>query len=78
VVKFQERRIKKKYKQKEYGSKKFLLEFPVKVNQKIEPHKSKNFDDIDITTQDMPKEEVLNISLVRKKTPEEIKKKKPD
>jgi len=78
VVKFQERRIKKKYKRKEYGSKKFLMEFPVKVNQKIEPHKSKKFDDIDITTQDMPKEEVLNISLVRKKTPEEIKKKKPD
>ncbi len=78
MVKFQERRIKKKYKQKEYGSKKFLMEFPVKVNQKIEPHKSKKFDDIDITTQDMPKEEVLNISLVRKKMPEEIKKKKPD
>lgn len=78
MVKFQERRIKKKYKRKEYGSKKFLMEFPVKVNQKIEPHKSKKFDDIDITTQDMPKEEVLNISLVRKKTPEEIKKKKPD
>jgi hypothetical protein len=78
VVKFQERIIKKKYKQKEYGSKKFLMEFPVKVNQKIESHKSKKFDDIDITTQDMPKEEVLNISLIRKKTPEEIKKKKPD
>ena len=78
MVKFQERRIKKKYKRKEYGSKKFLMEFPVKVNQKIEPHKSKKFDDIDITTQDMPKEEVLNISLVRKKTPEEIKKKKSD
>jgi hypothetical protein len=54
------------------------MEFPVKVNQTIEPHKSKKFDDIDITTQDMPKEEVLNISLVRKKTPEEIKKKKSD
>ena len=78
MVKFQERRIKKKYKRKEYGSKKFLMEFPVKVNQKIEPHKSKNYDGIDITTQDMLKEEVLNISLVRKKTPEEIKKKKPD
>lgn len=78
MVKFQERNIKKKYKQKEYGSKKFLMEFPVKVNQKIEPHKSKKYDDIDITTKDMPKEEVLNISLVRKKTPEEINKKKPD
>jgi hypothetical protein len=78
VVKFQERIIGKKYKRKEYGSKKFLMEFPVRVNQKIEPHKAKTFDNIDITTQDMPKEEVLNISLVRKKTPEEINKKKSD
>jgi len=76
VVKFQERNIKKKYKQKEYGSKKFLMEFPVKVNQKIEPHKSKKYDDIDITTQDKPTQEVLNILLVRNKTPEEINKKK--
>lgn len=78
MVKFQERRIKKKYKQKEYESTKFLMEFPVRANQKIEPHKSKNFDDVDITSQDTPKREVLNISLVRNKTPEEINKKKPN
>ena len=76
MVKFQERIIKKKYKQKEYGSKKFLMEFPVKVNQKIEPHKAKKFDDVDITSKDTPKQEVLNIQLTRNKTPEETDKKK--
>jgi len=78
VVKFQERKIKKKYKQKEYASKKFLMEFPVKSNPKIEPYKSKEFDELDITSQDTLKQEFLNISLVRNKTPEEIKKKKPE
>ena len=73
MVKFQERKIKKKYKKKEYHSKKFLMEFPVKANPKIEPHKSTNYDEVDITTQDNPKQEILNISLVRYKTPEEIK-----
>jgi hypothetical protein len=78
VVKFQERKMKKKYKQKEYASKKYLMEFPVKANSKIEPHKTKNFDDLDITSKDTPKQEFLNIQLVRNKTPEEINKQKPE
>jgi hypothetical protein len=42
MVKFQERKMKKSYKKtKEYGYKKYLMEFPVKANPKIEPHKTK-------------------------------------
>jgi hypothetical protein len=70
--------MKKKYKQKVYASKKYLIEFPVKVNSKIEPHKAKNFDDLNITSKDTPQQEFLNIQLVRNKTPEEINKQKPD
>jgi hypothetical protein len=50
------------------------MEFPVEANPKIEPHKTKNFDYIDITSKDTPKQEFLNIQLVRNKTPEEINK----
>lgn len=58
--------------------KKYLMEFPVKVNLKIEPYKSKNFDDLNMTSKDTPKQEFLNIQLVRNKTTEEINKKKSD
>ena len=78
MVKFQERKMKKKYKRKEYTSTKYLMEFPVKANPKIEPHKAKNFDDLDITSKDAPKQEFLNIRLVRNKTPEEINRQKPE
>ena len=78
MVKFQVRWMKKRYKGKDYTSKKYQMEFPVKANPKIEPHKTKNFDYLDITSKDTPKQEFLNIQLVRNKTPEEIKKQKPD
>ena len=79
MVKFQERKMKKRYKKnKEYNYKKYLMEFPVRVNKKIEPHKTKNFDDIDITSKDTLKQEFVNISLVRNKTPHELDKQKPD
>lgn len=54
------------------------MEFPVKANPKIEPHKAKIFDDVDITSKDTPKQKFLNIQLVRNKTPEEINKQKID
>jgi hypothetical protein len=53
------------------------MEFPVKLNSKIDPHKAKKFDEIDITLKDTPKQEFLNIRLVRNKTPDEINKQKP-
>jgi len=51
-------------------------EFPVKANPKIEPHKGKNFDYVEITSKDTPKQEFLNIRLIRNKTPEELDKQK--
>jgi hypothetical protein len=75
VVKLQERKMKKQYKRKEYTCKKYLLEFPVKANKKIEPHKNKNFNDIEITSKDTPTKEFINIQLVRNKTSEELAKK---
>jgi hypothetical protein len=39
--------MKKRYKQKDYTCKKYLMEFPVKLNPKIEPHKTKKFDHIE-------------------------------
>jgi hypothetical protein len=77
MVKFQVRWMKKCYKGKDYTSKKYQMEFPVRANPKIEPHKTKNFDYLDITSKDTPKQEFLNIRLVRNKTPEEINKQKP-
>jgi hypothetical protein len=49
--------MKKRYKRKEYTCKKYLIEFPVKANPKIDPHKTQNFDDLDITSKDTPKQE---------------------
>ena len=71
MVKFREREMKKEYKRKEYVSKKFLLEFPVKANPKIEPHKDKDFDEVEITSKETPEKEVVNIQLIRNKGPEE-------
>ena len=76
MVKFQKRTIKRRYKNKERNYNRYLIEFPVKLNQKIEPHKTKNFDDAEITTKDTPTQEVVNISLVRNKTPKEPDKQK--
>jgi len=79
MVKFQVRWMKKRYKTKrEYRYKKYLMEFPVRLNPKIELHKTKNFDEIDITSENTPRQEFLNIKLVRNKTPEEINNQKLD
>ena len=78
MVKFQVRWMKKRYKGKDYTSKKYQMEFPVRANQKIESHETKNFNYLDITSKDTLKQEFLSIQLVRNKTPEEINKQKPD
>jgi len=62
--------MNKRYKEKDYTSKKCQMEFPIKADSKIEPHKTKNFDYIDITSNDTPKQEFLSIQLVRNKTPD--------
>ncbi len=79
MVKFQARWMKKRYKKnKEYKYKKYLMEFPTKLNQKIEPHIIKNFDDAGITFKETPEREFLNISLIRKKPLEEFGKEEPE
>ena len=70
MAKFRERELKKTYKRKEYLSKKFLLEFPVKANPKIEPHKNKVFDKVEITSKETPDMEIVIIQLIRNKHPE--------
>jgi len=69
--------MKKRYKKnKEYNYKRYLMEFPVKLNEKIEPHVTKDFDDADLTSKETPKQETVNISLIRNKLAEESDKQK--
>ncbi len=69
--------MKKRYKKnKEYNYKRYLMEFPVKLNEKIEPHMTKTFDDADLTSKETPKQETVNISLIRNKLAEESDKQK--
>jgi hypothetical protein len=71
------RRMKKRYKKnKEYNYKRYLMEFPVKLNEKIEPHMTKDFDDADLTSKETPKQETVNISLIRNKLAGESDKQK--
>jgi hypothetical protein len=69
VVRIRRRILKQKYKRNQdpYKYPRYSLEFPAKLNKKIEPLLAKVFD-ITITFEDAPKQEVVNISLVRKKT----------
>ncbi len=68
MVKFQKRVLKRSYKNKEHHYKRYSIEFPAKLNQKIEPHETKKFDSADIDSKDSPTQEFINISLVRRKT----------
>ena len=52
------------------------MEFPARANEKIKPHKNKNFEDIDITSKETATQEVLTISLGRDKTRKEIQEEK--
>ena len=76
MVKIRERKIKRRYKQENYDYRRFSMEFPARANEKIEPHKNKNFEAIDITSKETATQEVLTISLGRPKTREEIQEEK--
>ena len=79
MVKFQVRWMKKRYqKKKEYRYKHYSLDFPVRLNEKIEPHITKDFDDVDLTSKETDKQEILNITLIRNKLTEETGKQKPE
>ncbi len=65
------RRVKKRYKKStQYSYKRYFIEFPAKLNKKIEPYFAMDFDDADIAYKDTGKQEILNISLVRNKLPD--------
>jgi hypothetical protein len=62
---------KNKKNQKPYEYDQFSLDFPMRFRDKIRPYSTKNFELL-ITFDDTPRQEAVNISLVRKKTAEEI------
>ena len=55
MVKFQVRWMKKRYKKKkEYRYKHYSLDFPAKLNEKIEPHMNMDFEIDDFTAKETP------------------------
>jgi hypothetical protein len=55
MVKISRPNNKKHYKRKEYGSKRYNNDFPVKANPQIAPHEDKHLTDIAVTSKDTPK-----------------------
>ncbi|MEJ5328336.1 MAG: hypothetical protein WHU54_08860 [Candidatus Bathyarchaeia archaeon] len=67
MVKFQVRWMKKRYKRtQEYRYKRYSIDFPTRLNEKIEPHMHKNFS-IDFAARETPEQEIINITLIRNK-----------
>jgi hypothetical protein len=61
--------MKKRYKkEKEYRYKHYSLGFPVRINEKIEPHMNKDFEIDDIAAIETTKKEIINITLTREQT----------
>lgn len=77
MVKFRARPMKKTYKKnKQYTYTRYSIDFPAKLNAKIEPHAGTIYDEAQVTLQETAKQEVLNIQLVRNKTQAKSKNKK--
>jgi hypothetical protein len=67
-VKFQVRWIKKDYGKKQvYHYKHYSLSFPVRLNEKIDPHQKKDFEVVDFTFKETAKQELINITLAHDK-----------
>ena len=68
MVKFQMRWMKKRYKKnKEYRYKHYRLDFPTRLNEQIEPHRTKDFEIDDFAYKETAEREVINITLTRNK-----------
>ena len=65
LVKFRVRGMKKRYKKKEYRYKHYFLDFPAKLNEKIEPHLSKDFEMDEFTAKEKNRKEIISITLSR-------------
>lgn len=71
MVKFQMRWMKKRYQTKrEYRYKHFFLGFPTRLNEKIEPHRTKDFEIEDFAYRQTPERETIQITLSRNSQPE--------
>jgi hypothetical protein len=57
--------MKKRYKIKEYHYRRYSIDFPSTLNEKIEPFMHKKFN-VDLTIKDTPEQEIINITLMRK------------
>jgi hypothetical protein len=59
--------MKKRYKRnQEYRYKRYSIDFPTRLNAKIEPHTHENFS-IDFAARETPEQEIINITLTRSK-----------
>lgn len=59
--------MKKRYKRTQvYRYKRYSLDFPAELNEKIEPHMHKNFS-IDFAAKETPEQEIIKITLTRNK-----------
>jgi hypothetical protein len=67
MVKFFRRLLNRRYKGKDHGYFRYILELPARLNTKLEPHLDKDFDEADITSEETPTQEFLHICLVRNK-----------
>jgi hypothetical protein len=59
--------MKKRYKRsQEYRYKRYSIDFPTWLNEKIEPHRHKNFS-VEFAARETSEQEIINITLMRKK-----------
>jgi hypothetical protein len=71
MVKFQKRKLTRRYKHTEHNYYRFLIELPTELNPEIEPHQTKEFDRAIISFKETTSDEILNIALVKNKTNKE-------
>lgn len=71
--------MKKRYKtKKEYRYKHYSLDFPARLNEKIEPHMKTDFELDNFITKETAKKVIINITLSRDKPAEQNLGQKPE
>ena len=68
MVKFQVRKVKKRYKREEYCYRRYSLNFPSSLNESIAPHLGKNFRIEEFKTKETAEKEIVSLILARNKT----------
>ena len=72
MAKFLKRMLKRHYKGKDHLYTRYVLEVPSKFNGKIASRLDQNFE-VEITSSESSTQEVLNIALVTKKHPKNLR-----